>query len=97
MELNPQLGRDIRILAVSPKVIPIVFGFRRNTNAHLRQALIDAIEHISTIAGGQQIVALYQSSGFVVRPFSVMKSTLEMVRKYDRLMTQQAGLSKGRQ
>lgn len=96
LELNPQLGQNLRPLLVSPRVIPIVFGFRRNTNANSRKALIDSIQRISTVTTGQQIVALYQSKGFVVRPLSVMKGTLEMVRKYDRLIAQQAGVSKGR-
>jgi len=91
LELNPQLGRDLRPLMVSPKIIPIVFGFRRATNANLRKALIDSIQRISTITAGAQIVALYQSKGFVVRPISVMKDTLELVRRYDRLKAQVAG------
>jgi phosphonate transport system substrate-binding protein len=96
-ELNPQLGRDLRPLLVSPKVIPIVFGFRRGTNPNSRKALIDSIQRISTITAGAQIVALYQSKGFVVRSISAMKTTLEMIRKYDRLKAQQAGPSKGKQ
>lgn len=97
LELNPQLGRDLRLLLVSPRVIPIAFGFRRNTNANSRKILIDSIQRISTVTAGQQIVALYQSSGFVVRPISVMKATLEMVRRFERLSAQQANPSKGRQ
>jgi len=96
MELNPQLGRDLRPMLVSPKVIPIVFGFRRGTNPNSRKALIDSIQRVSTINAGAQIVALYQSKGFVVRSISVMKTTLEMVRRYDQLKAQLAGPSKGR-
>ena len=95
VELNPQLGRDLRALAVSPKVIPVVFGFRRNTNANARKALIDAILRIDTVPAGQQIVALYQSHGFVVKPVSVMNGTMEMVRQYERLSAQQAHSRKG--
>jgi len=91
LELNPQLGRDLRPLMVSPKVIPIIFGFRRGTNANLRKALIDSIQRISTITAGAQIVALYQSKGFVVRSIVAMKDTLELVRRYDRLKVQAAG------
>jgi phosphonate transport system substrate-binding protein len=90
VELNPQLGRDLRVLAVSPKVIPIVFGFRRNTSAKARKVMIDAIERVSTVPAGRQIVALFQSSAFVVRPVSVMKGTLEMVRQFDRLKARQS-------
>lgn len=85
LELNPQLGRDLRPLVVSPKVIPILFGFRRNTNPTSQKVLIDSILNISTIAAGQQIIDLYQSKAFVVQPVSVMKTTLDLVRRYDRL------------
>ena len=96
MELNPQLGRDLHPLLVSPKLIPIVFGFRRGTNPSARKLLIDSIQRVSTLTAGAQIVALYQSKGFVVRPISVMKNSLEIVHKYDRLKAQR-GLSKGKQ
>jgi len=95
VELNPQLGRDLRAVAVSPKVVPIIFAFRSNTSASARKALIDSIQHIYTVPAGQQIVALYQSHGFVVKPISVMKNALDMVRQFERLPTQQSHFRKG--
>lgn len=90
IELNPQLGHDLRPLAVSPKLIPILFGFRRNTNANARKALIDSIQRVYSVPAGRQMVALYQSTAFVVKPISVMKGTLEMVHKFERLHARQA-------
>ena len=95
VELNPQLGRDVRALAVSPKVIPIVFGFRRGTTANARKSLIESIQHVTTIPGGREIVAMYQSSDVVVKPVSVMKGTLEIVRQFERLSGQQAVTRRG--
>lgn len=95
VELNPQLGRDLRLLAVSPKVIPITFAFRRSTSAEARKALIEAIQSIGKIAGGQQIINLYQSRAFVQRPISVMKPTFEMVHQFERLSGQPTGPRKG--
>ena len=95
VELNPQLSRDLRPIAVSPKVIPIIFAFRSNTNAIAGKALIDAIQEIHFKPAGQQIVALYQSHGFVVKPLTVMKNTMEMVRQYERLPAQQARSRRG--
>jgi phosphonate transport system substrate-binding protein len=95
VELNPQLGRDLRALEVSPKVIPIVFGFRRDTTAIARQALINSIQHVTSVPAGRQIVALYQSSGFVVKPVSVMKGTLEIVRQFERLSAKRFSPGKG--
>lgn len=95
VELNPQLGRDLRPLAISPKVIPIGFGFRRITRAEDRNDLIRAIQSISSYVAGQQIVALYQSRAFVIKPISAMKPTLDLVRQYVRLSDRHAGVRKG--
>lgn len=97
VELNPQLGRDLRTLAISPKIIPIVFCFRRNSNTNSRKSLIDAIQRISSVPGGQQIVALYQSRSFVVKPISVMNPTLDLVHQFEHVSTQQGGVRKGQQ
>ncbi len=95
VELNPQLGRDLFALAESPRIIPIAIGFRRNSDANGRKMLMDSMLSISNSVAGRQITALYQSHGFVVRPTAVMKSTLEMVRQFERESAQRAGLRKG--
>ena len=87
VELNPQLGRDLRSLAVSPKLVPIAIAFRRGCSPEGRKILIDSILKIASQAAGQQIVALYQSHGFIVRPTSIMNSTVEMVRQFERIST----------
>jgi phosphonate transport system substrate-binding protein len=94
VELNPQLGRDLRILAVSPKVVPIAVCFRRGSSAIGRRSFIDAITHVTSQPAGQQIVALYQTQAFVLRTGAVMKSALEMIRQYQRLPAQPASLRK---
>jgi hypothetical protein len=96
VELNPQLGRDLRALEVSPKIIPIAIGFRRGCNANSRKLLVNSMLTISNSAAGKQISALYQARGFVARPTSVMKSTVEMVRQFERLAAQQTGSRNGK-
>jgi ABC-type phosphate/phosphonate transport system substrate-binding protein len=96
VELNPQIGRDLRFLAISPKIVPIAVCYRRNCDAVGRRALTDAILHINSVPGGQQIVALYQSRGFIVRTSSAMTSALEMIRQYERVLARSpASLRKG--
>jgi hypothetical protein len=85
VELNPQLGRDLYPIAVSPRVVPIAIAFRRGCSIDGRKLLIDSILKVATIAAGQQIITLYQSHGFIVRPTSVMNSTMELVHQYERV------------
>ncbi len=96
VELNPQLGRDLRILATSPKVIPIAVAFRRNCDVASRKTLLDTMLRISNSAAGQQMAALYQTRRFLVRPFAVMNSTVEMVRQYERLVPQSVAPRRGK-
>ncbi|MFP5229873.1 MAG: PhnD/SsuA/transferrin family substrate-binding protein [Acidobacteriota bacterium] len=86
VELNPQLGRSLRVLAVSPKLVPIFVAFRRHCSDAGRSALIDAIRNITSVAAGQQIVALYQSHSFVVRTAAVLKTTVDMLTGYQRVL-----------
>jgi ABC-type phosphate/phosphonate transport system substrate-binding protein len=95
VELNPQLGRDLVPLAVSPRLIPIGFAFRRNTSVEMRKALVASILNISSDAAGQQIVDLYQSRSFAVRPLSAMNPTLAMLREFERVSTSGATPRKG--
>jgi hypothetical protein len=85
VELNPQLGRDLRPLAVSPRIVPIALCFRRNCNPYGRKMLLDSMLSLSNSTAGQQMAALYQSRAFVLRPVSVMKTTLEMVHQFERI------------
>jgi len=87
VELNPQLGRDLRPLAVSQKLVPIAIAFRRGCSPEGRKVLIDSILKVASVAAGQQIVSLYQSHGFIVRPTSIMNSTVAMVRQFERVST----------
>ena len=89
VELNPQLGRDLRALAVSPKIIPIAIGFRRGCDSYGRKMLIDSMLRVGNTPSGRQMASLFQSHGFITRPTSVMKGTLEMVGQYERITAQQ--------
>lgn len=93
VELNPQLGRDLRALAISPRVVPISIAFRRGCSSEGRKALIDSILKVASLTAGQQIINLYQSRGFILRPVSIMNGTVEMVRQYERVS---AGARKGK-
>jgi phosphonate transport system substrate-binding protein len=82
VELNPQLGRDIRVLAISPRVIPIALCFQKNCSREAKRQLIEVITRAESMPAGRQIVALYQSQVLVPQPTSCMNVTLEMLHRY---------------
>jgi len=88
IELNPQLGRSLRVLTVSPRVVPIVLAFRRHCSQLGRQALIDAVMNITSVTAGQQIVALYQAHSFILRTTAVMRTTVDLLMNYQHLLAE---------
>jgi phosphonate transport system substrate-binding protein len=85
VELNPQLGREMRVVATSPRVIPVGFWFGKNCDPENRTAFQRSMLLLDTIPAGRQVLALYQSTGFQQRPCSIMNGTVNMVREYEHL------------
>jgi len=86
-ELNPQLGKDLHALAISPKIVPIALCFHKNCSAAAEGFLKNAIIRSASLPAGQQIAALYQSRGFATQSSSCMNATLEMLREYARALS----------
>lgn len=83
MELNPQLGRDIKVLAMSQKVTPMAFSFRRDVLPEDRNIFLQTLVKLKNTPEGLQILQLYHTRGYEERPGSVMGPTLEMIRQYE--------------
>jgi len=86
VELNPQLAKDLRIIAVSPKVVGDGFFFRLGCDPEGKRQFQDALVRFKSLPAGQQCLALYQASGFSQRPCSIMSGSLELIRQYERLL-----------
>jgi ABC-type phosphate/phosphonate transport system substrate-binding protein len=94
VEMNPQLGKDLRLLAVSPKVFPIVLCFHKNCSQEGKKLLLNAIHKAESLAAGQQIEFLYQSRKMVIRSASCMTATVDMLRQYERITDHAPGTRK---
>ncbi len=85
-ELNPQLRKDIKLLSVSPPLIPNFFMFRPSYRGKFREKLAKAIEDVHTTPGGRQVLAIFQSSRMQKQPASILEPTLRFLTEYRRLM-----------
>ncbi|MBI5385421.1 MAG: PhnD/SsuA/transferrin family substrate-binding protein [Verrucomicrobia bacterium] len=95
-ELNPQLHKELRVLAVSPEVVPALFCFRPGHASRARELLEPAIFTLHESLAGQQVLAVFQCEQMVKRPLSCFGSTRELLAEYDRLKKPPAlGLRKG--
>jgi ABC-type phosphate/phosphonate transport system substrate-binding protein len=84
VELNPQVGRDLRVLAESPGVVPIVGFLRGSFDAYFRQDLIDAVTHLDRRTAGRQILNLMQGDGLVIAPAAALDGTRALMKEWSR-------------
>ncbi|MFH0998839.1 MAG: PhnD/SsuA/transferrin family substrate-binding protein [Pseudomonadota bacterium] len=78
-ELNPQLQKELRVLASSPEVVPSVFFFRPGYASHAKGELEAAMLTLHESPAGQQVLMLFQGDGMVKQPISCLESTRQML------------------
>jgi len=84
-ELNPQLGKQLRVLAASPEVVPSGFAFRADYHSPFREQILVEMTQLSESPAGQQILALTQADRIQERPLSCLDSALELLATHRRL------------
>ncbi|MBS1854909.1 MAG: PhnD/SsuA/transferrin family substrate-binding protein [Acidobacteria bacterium] len=89
-EMNPDLNRQLRVLAVSPKVIPVCLAFHKNCPPARKAAFIAAMGRLPKAPGGKQLLSLFQSHGVVVSNASVLHSAGELVRAAEKIRSRSA-------
>lgn len=80
-ELNPQLGKQLRVLAESPEVVPAVFFFRPTYKSQERFWLEEALLSLHEDTLGQQILTVFQSERIVCRPVACLDETRELLQE----------------
>lgn len=86
IELNPQTGQQLRVLAISPAMVPEEFCFRSDYRSPLRAKLLTEFTQWHTSAAGKQILTLFQSDSLQERPASCLDTALELIALHERLV-----------
>ena len=84
-ELNPQLRKQLRVLAVSPEVMPACFAFCASDNSPARPQILKEMTRMDETPAGKQILTLVKADRIVEVPVSSMDISLELLAKHDRL------------
>jgi len=79
-ELNPQLQKELRVLATSPEVVPAVFFFRPGYASHGKDELVAAMLTLHDTPAGQQVLMLFQGDGMVKQPISCLEITRQLLQ-----------------
>jgi ABC-type phosphate/phosphonate transport system substrate-binding protein len=85
-ELNPQLGREMRVVTKSERLIPSLVGFHRQCSAAKRSAFASAVLNLYRTPAGKQALTLFQSSGsLAISDQNVLNSAIEIAAASDRI------------
>jgi phosphonate transport system substrate-binding protein len=85
-ELNPQVGRELRVLTNSPNLVPSAFLFRSGFPAAEQEACLKEFTHAHLSVMGQQILTVFQTERLEERPASVLDSALELLQRHQDLL-----------
>lgn len=84
-ELNPQIGKQLAMVASSPDFVPAVFALRADYQPTFRDKIIEGLRQLHQSPGGQQILTIFQSDAVELRPPSFLDTSLELLRTHARL------------
>jgi phosphonate transport system substrate-binding protein len=84
-ELNPQVGQQLKVLAISPELVPVVCCFRADYHSRCRDQVLAAALHVKSSPAGQQFLTLFQCDDFAQGTESDLNSALELLATYARL------------
>jgi hypothetical protein len=90
-ELNPQVGKQLRVLASSPQVVPNGFIFRPDYVSPYRDQMLIEMRRLSESPAGRQILTLTHSDRIDEYPFSSLDSAFDLLSTHKRLSTAATG------
>jgi phosphonate transport system substrate-binding protein len=84
-ELNPQLGKQLRVLAQSPELMSSVFAFRADFKSPYRKQMFQEMQRLPESPAGQQILTLLQSERIEEKPLSTVDGSLALLARHRQL------------
>jgi ABC-type phosphate/phosphonate transport system substrate-binding protein len=84
-EMNPQIGKELRVLVESPKVVSSLFFFRPGYVSNVREQLEAAIVSLNETPAGQQVLTVFQGDGMVKQPISYLEDSRQLLEAAERL------------
>ncbi len=88
-ELNPQVGRELKVLVSSPAMVVEFYVFIKNYRSDNRAKLLKAFSDLRASQSGQQLASLFQLEELVSRDASCLASGLRILMAAERLRGRQ--------
>ncbi len=91
VELNPQIGRKLKTIAVSRPLVPTVFCFTPTVDEMVKEKVSREITQWHLTVAGKQCLTIFQTDSIEEHPISVLSPTLDLLAEHERLMEGAAG------
>jgi len=85
-ELNPQIGRQLRVLAQSPAVVTTAFCFRGDLVSPLYDKLVTNAGQVVDTPAGRQVMTLFHSEQAVTRPIAELDGACALLDRHQQLL-----------
>ena len=85
-ELNPQVSKQLRVLASSPPLVATGFFMRTGYPKAEQDKLVNTIVRIHTGVAGQQVLTVFQTERLQEEPASFMDGTLALLERHRQLL-----------
>jgi phosphonate transport system substrate-binding protein len=84
-ELNPQVGRELAVVASSPALVAVFYAFHKNYHAASRERFARIFANATSTAAGRQLGILFDYRQLTVRDAGVLAPGLAILDCADRL------------
>lgn len=88
VELNPQVGKALRVIETSPALVTALTCLRESYKGTHKQELIAALQELHTEPRGKQILTVFKSDKLVPGTIEDLATTRELVKTHARLKSQ---------
>ena len=85
VEMNPQLGKDLKVLASSSELLEVIGLFRKGMDENIKQITLEMSKNLKTHARGKQILMLFKIDALLPLKETDFAGIRELVNDYDRL------------
>lgn len=84
-ELNPQIGRQLKIIATSPEIVPAVFCFLADVPAEIKEPYVASMRELHLHVAGQQVLTIFHREKLEEQPAACLQSALDLMQTYARV------------
>ena len=83
-DLNPQIGKQLLPLAVSPKLLTTFMAFHKDCPPETKRRFLAAVSGLHKTVAGRQVLTLFGGTHLVEADISVLRTGLELLHAYER-------------